>query len=111
MREKLLTLLECYENNDEDHKNMEAKAYLGQRVEILKRELGLSGSRLSVICGWHPTIVPQLISGYKTIGWVHAAKLHAVTSGFISARYTSPAYWQSVNETLDAEIRRKKGAK
>ena len=119
-KSQYIDLLKQYPNNDEWYANMSEREYLKNRVALLKSELGFAPMRLSEACGWCRTALSQMIADkpankagrrkQQRVNWEHAATLHEVTHGFISAKYANRAYWDSLNRIIETEIDTKKAA-
>lgn len=112
-KEKINKLLLEYPN-DERYIGVCPRAYLGDRMKILIERKITSNTKLSKLCGKHPTTIYGLHSikaaeARRKDGFNPsmptaeiAITLEAVTHGFISTRFLRPSVWESLQAIKQA---------
>ena len=115
-RERMLDLLMQYPNDV--YQDMNAREYVAERIKIIDFvrlidvSFGKTSTRaLSLLCGWSAGTLYNISSPkatkhkgrYQRPSWEHAARLHIVTHGFIHAKYSCPAFFESAKAIIGVE--------
>ena len=114
----LRDLLKAYPNSDCIYSTMDARDYIAARIRIIDSaklinvRLGTTSTQaISLMCGWSASTLYNISSPkatkykgrYQRPSWEHAARLHIVTHGFIHAKYSCPAFFESAKAIMVVE--------